>query len=118
MSDISDNRKEIRSMVDFLRSGATLTKLSCPSCSSPLLRLKSKDLRCARCQKKVIVVKQEDTQKLSPFGILDSILLGKIEEIIVRIEKTSDINDLERLGNILSNMLNNIEKVRRITNKS
>jgi uncharacterized Zn finger protein (UPF0148 family) len=105
-------------MADFLRRGATLTKLSCPSCSSPLLRLRNKDLLCAICQKKVIVVKQEDTQKSSPFRILDSILLGKIEEIIIRIEKTNDTNELEKLSNLLSNMLNNIEKVRSITSKS
>jgi uncharacterized Zn finger protein (UPF0148 family) len=104
-------------MVDFLKRGATLTNLSCPSCYSPLVRLKNKDLFCAKCQKKVIVVKQEDTQKLSSFGRLDSILLSKIEEIIIRIENTNDINELERLGNLLSNMLDNIEKVWKITRK-
>jgi len=51
---------KIRLMAELLRSGATLTDLSCPVCASPLFRLKSGELWCAQCQKKVIVVKEEE----------------------------------------------------------
>ncbi len=53
---MSDDRTKLRSMADLLRSGATLTSLACPVCSSPLFRLKNGELWCAQCEKKVVVV--------------------------------------------------------------
>ena len=53
-------------MADLLRQGATLTDLSCPVCASPLFRLKDGTLWCAKCEKKVIVVKEgEEPEKAS-----------------------------------------------------
>jgi UPF0148 protein len=49
----------IKRMADLLRQGPTLTELACPVCASPIFRLKNGDLWCARCEKKVIVVKEE-----------------------------------------------------------
>ncbi|MCK4434921.1 hypothetical protein KAU92_05470, partial [Candidatus Bathyarchaeota archaeon] len=45
-------------MANLLREGATLTKLACPSCASPLFKLRNGDVWCARCEKKVIILKE------------------------------------------------------------
>ncbi|MEM3193638.1 MAG: Sjogren's syndrome/scleroderma autoantigen 1 family protein, partial [Candidatus Bathyarchaeia archaeon] len=60
MSEKGGKGDKIRLMADLLRSGATLTDLSCPACASPIFKLKSGELWCAQCQKKVIVVKEEE----------------------------------------------------------
>ena len=115
---MSETREGIRSMADLLRSGATLTDLSCPACSSPLFRLKNGELWCAKCQKKVIVVKDneqiEDTSRLVTLNNLESTLLTKIGEINQRIQNENDTEKLERLNTLMATMLDNLNRIRKI----
>jgi len=115
---LSENEGRIRSMADLLRSGATLTDLSCPACSSPLFRLKNGDLWCAQCQKKVVVVKEgeqiEETESLSALGAVESTLLTKIGEINERMRTESSIDELQRLSAVLATLLENLGKVRKM----
>ena len=109
---------ELKSMAALLRSGATLTGFPCPACSSPLFRLKSGELWCAKCKKRVVVVKEDE----GATGSLGSILLENLESTLLT--KIQDINDLmrneydpERLGrlsSVLSTMLESLERIRRI----
>ncbi|MEM2914717.1 MAG: Sjogren's syndrome/scleroderma autoantigen 1 family protein, partial [Candidatus Bathyarchaeia archaeon] len=103
---------------DLLRSGATLTNLMCPACSSPLFELKSGEIWCAQCQKKVVVVKEEESVEavkgLIMLDEVESTLLMKIKEINERIQKESSIEELQRLSIILSNLLENLDKTRKI----
>jgi len=115
---LSDKNEKIRSMADLLRSGATLTDLSCPACSSPLFRLKGGELWCANCQKKVIVVKEdeqiEETRGLFSLSIVESTLITKIQEVNERIRKENDVEELQRLGIVMSTLLQNLEKVKKM----
>ncbi|MBS7657274.1 hypothetical protein KEJ33_05055 [Candidatus Bathyarchaeota archaeon] len=108
-------------MAELLRAGATMTNLSCPACSSPLFRLKNNDLWCASCQKKVIVVKDNeqigDVQSFSSIGNVESTLLAKIIEINSRIQKEEDLNQLEKLNSVLSSLLDNLDKAKKILQK-
>jgi len=105
-------------MADLLRSGATLTEYSCPVCSSPLFRLKGDELWCAKCQKKVVVVKEgeqvTELTSLAALGEVESTLLGKIQEINKMIREEGDIEHLQRLSNVLSTLLENLEKIKKI----
>lgn len=104
-------------MADMLRQGETLTGLACPVCSTPLFRLKNEDLWCAKCEKKVVVVREgEDTSKLTNAMTLDKIettLLAKIEEIQNKMQKTEDADELQKLSTTLSELLGSLEKIRR-----
>jgi UPF0148 protein len=115
---LSDNTDKIRSMADLLRSGATLTDLSCPACSSPLFRLKNGDLWCAQCQKKVIIVKgdeqAEESKSLTALGTVESTLLAKIQEINERIHEENDVEELRRLSVVMGALLENLERVKKI----
>ncbi|MEM3565958.1 MAG: Sjogren's syndrome/scleroderma autoantigen 1 family protein [Candidatus Bathyarchaeia archaeon] len=107
----------IRRMADLLRQGQTLTELACPVCASPLFRLKSGELWCARCEKKVIVVKEEAelakvTSALS-LETLEATLLAKIREIHEKMLHETNVEELEKLGSALSGLLENLEKVRK-----
>ncbi|MEM0006775.1 MAG: Sjogren's syndrome/scleroderma autoantigen 1 family protein [Candidatus Bathyarchaeia archaeon] len=107
----------IKRMADLLRQGQTLTELACPVCASPLFRLKSGELWCARCEKKVIVVKEEAelakvTSALS-LETLEATLLAKIQEIQEKMLHETNVEELQKLGSALSGLLENLEKVRK-----
>lgn len=115
MSEKGDN---VKAMADLLRQGATLTELSCPACSSPIFKMKSGDLWCAKCQKRVVVMKEGETplEVSSPITLtaLESTILLKIQEVERKIKEETDVERLNRLGATLSTLLENLEKVRKI----
>jgi uncharacterized Zn finger protein (UPF0148 family) len=108
-------------MADLLRQGATLTDLSCPACSAPLFRFKDNTLWCEHDQKKVIIVKEDNptpsqtTPQTNPsYDKLGNILQTKIQLIEDKIEKTEDIEELQKLSIALSELLNSLEKIKKI----
>ena len=114
----------IKRMADLLRQGAALTDLSCPACSSPLFRFKDGTLWCEQDQKKVIIVKEgEQTpvqmtpQTNTTYDKLETTLLTKIQVIEDKIEKTEDIEEVQKLSIALSELLNSLEKIKKIKTK-
>ena len=106
---------------NLLLQGATLTDLSCPVCSSPLFRLKDGTLWCTKDEKKVIVVKdgEEAAPKQAGFNSkaydkLEATLMTKINDIQYKIEKTQDIDELQKLTLALSELLNSVEKIKKM----
>ena len=95
-----------------------MTDLACPACASPLFRLKSGDLWCAKCQEKVIVVKEgEEPTKITGSMVLDSLevtLLAKVQEIQNKMQHEEDAEELQKLGKVLSDLLDNLEKIRKV----
>jgi len=109
--------KHIKRMADLLRQGTTLTDLSCPACASPLFRLKDGTLWCAKCEKKVIVVKEgeEPTQASTmAYEKLEATLLAKVQEIQSKIQSTDNVEELQKLGTALSELLSNLEKIKKM----
>jgi UPF0148 protein len=109
--------KPIKRMADLLRQGATLTDLSCPACSSPLFRLKDGTLWCAKCEKKVVVVKEgEELEKASntTYDKLEATLLAKVQNIQDKIQNTEDVEELQKLSIALSELLGNLEKIKKM----
>jgi len=104
-------------MADLLRQGATLTELACPACASPLFRLISGELWCAKCEKKVVILKEgEDPSKITGSIVLDKLeatLLAKIQEIQNKMQHEQNMEELQKLGAVLSGMLENLEKIRK-----
>ena len=115
---MSEEPKRIRIMADLLRQKAVLTDLACPACSSPLFRLSKKELWYAQCQKRVVVVKENETEvKSTQPMILDSLestILTKIQSINLKMMETTDTEQLQKLGTILSTLLEGLEKIKRI----
>jgi uncharacterized Zn finger protein (UPF0148 family) len=105
-------------MADLLRQGSTLTQLVCPACASPLFKLKDETLWCAKCEKKVVVVKEgeEPTRVTGSMALesLETTLLAKIQEIQNKMQHTENVEELEKLGKTLSEILENLERVRKM----
>jgi UPF0148 protein len=105
-------------MADLLKQGATLTELSCPACASPLFKLRSGELWCAKCQKRVITVKEGETQEEANKSImlseLESTVLSKIREVQAKINEEKDAALLEKLSATLGSLLDNLEKIKKM----
>ena len=112
------NDTHIKRMADLLRQGATLTDLACPVCSSPLFRLQDGTLWCGKDEKKVIIVKEgEEAPKPSNNSAMDKLeatLMAKVENLQGKIEQTENVEELGKLTTALSELLNSLEKVKRI----
>ena len=104
-------------MADLLRQGQTLTELACPVCASPLFRLKSRDLWCGKCEKKVIVVREGEELPRNAGGAtldtLEATLLVKIGAMQNRMEHEESADELQKLNTVLSGLLENLEKIRK-----
>ena len=115
---MSKETRDIQAMVDLLRQGAALTELACPACASPLFKLRSGNLWCAKCQKRVIIVKagEQPIGATSPMllNTLESTVLSKIQEIDGKLKAEKDPEQLQKLGTILSTLLENLEKIRKM----
>jgi UPF0148 protein len=109
--------KPIKRMADLLRQGATLTDLSCPACGSPLFRLKDGTLWCAKDEKKVIVVREGEELKAGrneAYEKLEATLLSKVQQIQGKIQSTENVEELQKLSAALSELLSNLEKVKKM----
>ena len=115
---MTNDSKNIKIMADLLRQGATLTEHSCPACSSPLFKLRSGDLWCVSCQKRVIIVREGETEpettETPVFSSLESTIIGKIQEIEKRLAEETDAEKLKTLGTTLLALLENLEKIRKM----
>ena len=117
MSRKEKNDEDIKRMVDLLRQGATLTDLACPACASPLFRFKNGNLWCAKCEKRVIVVKEgEEAAKLASSMALENVetmLLAKIQDVQKRMQYEENVEELQKLSTALSGLLEALEKTRK-----
>jgi UPF0148 protein len=105
-------------MADLLKQGATLTELSCPACSSPLFKLKSGELWCAKCQKRVVIVKEGQTEEEATrpalLNTLETTVIKKIQEVEKQLRQESDLTQLEKLTKTLNSLLQNLETIRKM----
>jgi UPF0148 protein len=121
---MSEKPDDIKRMADLLRQGATLTDLSCPACASPLFRFKNGKLWCVKDQKEVVLVKEgEQPEKRTgqttanpSFDSLETTLMTKVQDLQNKIQQTDNIEELQKLSTALSELLGNIEKIKRIRN--
>lgn len=115
---MSAKSKDLQTMADLLRQGATLTEYSCPACASPIFKFKSGKLWCAKCQKRVIVVREGETPEEAAKPIvlsgLESTVLAKIQEVEAKIRGEKDPAQLEKLSSTLATLLENLEKIKRM----
>ena len=115
---MSTKQKDLQNMADLLKQGATLTELSCPACSSPIFKLKSGELWCAKCQKRVLVIKEGETPEEATRSIMlsgvESTVLAKIREVQAKINEEKDPTQLEKLSTTLTSLLENLEKIKKM----
>jgi len=109
--------KDVENMANLLKQGAALTEYACPVCASPLFKLKTGELWCAKDQKRVIIVKEGETTaeatRALTLNTVESTVLMKIQEIEKRLKEETDAAQLEKLSATLASLLDNLEKIRK-----
>lgn len=112
--------KNIRKMADLLKQGATLTKYACPACSSPLFKPINGELWCVSCQKKVIIQKEGEPKEydIPIFSNLESTIKNKIQKLGKELQEENDPKKIQILGTTLTNLLENLEKIRKMKKSS
>jgi UPF0148 protein len=116
--NLSKKPRDIQYMVDLLKQGATLTEHACPACASPLFRFKNGELWCAKCNKRVVVVKEgEDLVKATGQAqllALETTILTKIRAVEKRIKEEENVEELQKLNTVLTSLLENLEKLKKM----
>ena len=115
---MEQRRDNVSKMVDLLRSGATMLADVCPVCHTPLFKLKSGEIYCATCEKKVLIVKEgEEETKLLQVSVaaeLDRTIFQKLSELNEIIKREDDIDRLHDLARCLIAWLEALDRVRRL----
>ncbi|MEM2621408.1 hypothetical protein DSO06_03355 [Candidatus Nezhaarchaeota archaeon WYZ-LMO8] len=113
-----DEAIRMKRMVDLLRSGATMLADVCPICNSPLFKLKSGEIFCPGCEKRVIFVKEgEDITKITQIQAiseLTSTASQKIMELTNMAKFESDLDRLYEIGRCVLTWLEIFERVRKM----
>lgn len=113
---ISKKDANVKKMADLLRGGATMMAETCPDCNVPIFKLKSGEMVCPGCDRRVVFAKSTEAEALaaqsSSTSELERVMSGKVDMIRAKMEKTDDPKELEDLSKSLSSLLDALEKVR------
>ncbi len=106
---------EMKGMADLLRSGATMLSRSCPECGTPLFQLKSGDIVCANCQRRVVIV-PEGEEATAEAGVrlesVEKVIVEKLVTLGQAMSQESDPEALRSLSELLDSLLGNLERLR------
>jgi UPF0148 protein len=105
----------MKGMAELLRNGATMLSKSCPECATPLFELKSGEIICANCQRRVVIV-PEGEEKIAEAGIqlesVEKVLIEKLVSLSKVISEESDPKTLLSLSELLKSLLDNLQNLR------
>ena len=110
----------MKEMAELLRSGAKMLSESCPECGTPLFQLKSEDIVCANCQRRVVIVPEGEETTVEAGMRLESLettiyqKLVSLGEVLAEETEPSRIKDLSEVINSLVENIERLRKVRKI----
>ncbi len=106
---------DMKGMADLLREGATMLSRSCPECATPLFQLKSGDIVCANCQRRVVIV-PEGEEATAEAGIrlesVEKVIVEKLVTLGQAMSQESDPEALRSLSELMDSLLGNLERLR------
>jgi|YelNatPaOPRAMG01_1025707.scaffolds.fasta_scaffold109527_2 UPF0148 protein len=110
---------EVKKMAEALKAGATMLAEPCPSCSSPLFRFKSGEVRCVSCGAIVKTVGEEkSTEDLeSILQPLERKVVDILAEASKRLEEAGSA-DVEAKLALVDRCLSILERIRNIRKAS
>jgi len=110
--------EELKRMAELLKSGATMLEEACPSCGSPLFKLPTGEIYCAKCNRRVVVVKSDEEipSALTPMALstLEETLTLNLRRLDGLVRTESNPENLEKLLRLVNAHLEALEKIKRI----
>ena len=106
---------DMKGMADLLREGATMLSRSCPECGTPLFQLKSGDIVCAKCKRRVVIV-PEGEEATAEAGVrlesVEKVIVEKLVTLGEAMSQESDPEALRSLSGLMDSFLGNLERLR------
>ncbi|MFQ5762484.1 MAG: Sjogren's syndrome/scleroderma autoantigen 1 family protein [Candidatus Bathyarchaeia archaeon] len=110
--------ERVKRMADILRNGASMLGESCPECASPLFKLANEEIYCVQCDRKVVIVKddEEAARLFSPniLANLENAILQKLHDTHSRVGGEADPAKLDSLMKVVNSCLDALEKIRKL----
>lgn len=111
-------RTKRKKMAELLKSGAKMLDKTCPQCGTPLFQLKSGEIYCANCDKRVIIVKEGEREgpvvKSILWEDLEDTLLVKLKETNDKMRSEEDPDELQQLVRLVSSLLETFENLKKV----
>lgn len=107
----------LKDMAELLRTGAKMLDKSCPECSSPLFQLKSGEIWCGNCQRRVVIVQEgKETAAETGFQLnsLEKTLMAKVSSLTMRLAAEEEPEKLKEITEVINSLLSSLEKLRGI----
>ena len=119
MSNVSSDEEIVKRMANLIRAGAQMLQESCPLCHTPLVKLKSGEIICPKCERRVYIVKDELEEK----GLITKLTIQSIEETLTMklselnrvLKETTDLDEMYDVLRVLIAMLEAVERIRKIS---
>jgi UPF0148 protein len=117
---MSDKDANIKKMANLLREGATMLSEICPDDKVPIFKLKTGEMICPVCNRKVILVKsseeerkvERDQAKSATATELESTIMVKITDLNAKMVKSEDAEEIEKLSKTLASLYEALNKIR------
>jgi len=116
---MSSNDEVVKKMANLIRAGAQMLQESCPICRTPLVKLKSGEIICPKCERRVYIVKDELEERglitrLTIQGIEETLTM-KLGELNKMLKQTTDLDEMYDVLRVLIAILEAIERIRKIS---
>lgn len=107
----------MREMAEMLRSGAKMLSYNCPECGSPLFQLKSGEIWCAKCQRRVVIVAEGEDESAPARELLweelERTLVEKLSAVNRLLSAAGEPERVRELAEVVSVLLSSLERLRR-----
>ncbi len=110
----SSKDEVVKRMAELLKSGATMLNDSCPYCHVPLFKLKSGDIICPSCGRRIIYVKEGEEIIAEGIVTLEELrvtILKKLKELNYSMLTETDPERLHIQTKLLLALLDALERV-------
>jgi UPF0148 protein len=108
----------MKNMAELLRSGAKMLSYNCPECGSPLFELKTGEIWCAKCQRRVVIISEDADESTATkeliWDSLERTLVDKLSVINKLLSTEIEPLKVNELTQAISVILTALEKIRRI----
>ncbi|MHA1917769.1 MAG: Sjogren's syndrome/scleroderma autoantigen 1 family protein [Candidatus Ranarchaeia archaeon] len=115
-------KEPITDMAKLLLNGAKMTDLACPKCNTILFELQNGDLYCAKCKKKVVIVKEGEEIEESDHEIehdesielLKKSIHAKLKVYSEKLENTKEAQKINETLKVINNLLGTLDVLKRL----
>lgn len=115
---MSAQEDDMKNMAELLRSGAKMLSYNCPECGSPLFELKTGEIWCAKCQRRVVIISEDADESTATkeliWDSLERTLVDKLSVINKLLSTEIEPLKVNELTQAISVILTALEKIRRI----